>query len=205
MPVTLYSYAYCPFSHRCRIVLKEKEMAADIKEVNINDKPEELAIYNPYNQVPVLVDRNLYLYESNIINEYLDDRFPHPQLMPMEILARARVRLLLFKIDQELFSHLRRLVMETNLSRDKAAMLRKRIAEGLAQLASGLPKNNRYLADKEFTMLDVALAPLLWRLDYYKIKLPPSTQRALFKYAARVFSRPSFIESLTIGEKKMRK
>ncbi|MCH9705412.1 MAG: glutathione S-transferase N-terminal domain-containing protein [Proteobacteria bacterium] len=205
MPITLYSYGYCPYSHRCRIVFREKEMEAHIEEVDIGAKPEELAIYNPYNQTPVLIDRSLVLYESNIINEYLDDRFPHPQLMPTDILLRAKVRLLLYKIDAEIFPALQALVLKRNLKKDRADILRQRIVAGLTELSTQLPKNYRYLIDKEFTMLDVALAPLLWRLSYYKIELPTRVATPLYKYAERVFSRPSFIESMSVVEKSMRK
>lgn len=205
MSITLFSYMYCPYSHRCRIVFREKEMEADIREVDINNKPEELSLYNPYGRVPVLVDRDLSLYESNIINEYLDDRFPHPQLMPTDIMLRAKVRLLLHKLDVEIFDHMKILILQRNLKKDRAAMLRKRISEGLIQLSNVLPKGNRYIIDKEFTMLDVALAPLLWRLNYYGIELPPRTALPLLKYAERVFSRPSFIESMSVVEKGMRK
>ena len=97
MMVVLYSGSYCPYSHRCRFVLNEKQMESnvDVRDVDLNNKPEELALYNPYNRVPVLVDREVRLYESNIINEYLDDRFPHPQLMPNDIMKRAKVRLVM--------------------------------------------------------------------------------------------------------------
>lgn len=205
MPIILYSYGYCPYSHRCRMVFREKEMEADIREVDINDKPEELAIYNPYNRVPVLKDRDLILYEANIINEYLDDRFPHPQLMPTDIVLRARVRLLLYKIDTEIFSHLQTLVMKRNLKKDRQDAARKAISAGLTQLSGLIPKNYRFLIDKELTMLDVALAPLLWRLEFYKITLPPRVAAPLYKYAERVFSRPSFIESMSVVEKSMRR
>lgn len=180
-------------------------MFAEIREVNINDKPEELAVCNPYNQVPVLIDRKLCLYESNVINEYLDDRFPHPQLMPADITLRAKVRLLLYKVDAEIFPHLRTLVLVRGLKKDRAEKARNRIAEGLTQLAGVLPKGARHIVDKEFTMLDVALAPLLWRLNYYDIRLPQGTTSVLSKYMERVFSRPSFINSLTVIEKSMRK
>ena len=205
MPITLYSYMYCPYSHRCRIVFCEKEMEADIQEVDINDKPEVLADYNPYNEVPVLVDRNAYFYESSIINEYLDDRFPHPQLMPTDIVARGRVRLLLYKIDSEIFPFLRQLVLRRKIKKEQADKARQRIVEGLMELSNVIPKGNRYIIDKEFTMLDVALAPLLWRLDFYGIHLPQRAATPLLKYAERVFSRPSFINSLSVAEKPMRK
>lgn len=205
MPIVLYSYGYCPYSHRCRIVFQEKEMDAEIREVDINNKPEELALYNPYNRTPVLLDRGLVLYESNIINEYLDDRFPHPQLMPTDIVLCAKVRLLLYKIDAEIFPHLNSLVLKRNLKKDRADAARSRIVAGLTELSSLIPKNYRFLVDKELTMLDVALAPLLWRLDFYKISLPPRVAVPLYKYAERVFSRESFINSLSVVEKSMRK
>ena len=205
MPIILYSYGYCPYSHRCRMVFREKGMEADIREVDINAKPEELVLYNPYNQTPVLVDRGLVLYESNVINQYLDDRFPHPQLMPADIVLRAKVRLLLYKIDAEIFPHLRSLVLKRHLKRDRADTARARIAAGLAELAAVMPKNYRYLVDKELTMVDVALAPLLWRLEFYKIQLPSRVAAPLYKYAERVFSRESFTESMSVVEKSMRK
>ena len=176
-----------------------------IREVDINKKPEELAQYNPSNQVPALVDRNNYFYESNIINEYLDDRFPHPQLMPTDIVLRARVRLLMHTLDTELFPHLRLLVLNRNLKKDRAETARLRIREGLMQLSSLIPKGNRHIIDKEFTMLDVALAPLLWRLDYYGISLPQRSATPLLKYAERIFARPAFVNSLSVVEKNMRK
>lgn len=202
--ITLYSYAYCPFSHRCRIVLCEKDMPAEIREVNILDKPEELAHYNPYNQVPVLVDRDLHLYESNVICEYLDDRFPYPQLMPADIMVRARVRLLLFQIESEIAPHIKILAERGDHETKQVERARKLIGELLTQLSGLISKNTQYLVDKEFTMIDIALAPLLWRLSHYKIKLPPAAQKPLLRYSERVFARQSFIDSLTIGEKKMR-
>ena len=101
--MTLYSTATCPFSHRCRIVLHEKDMDFQVIDVDPHNKPEDLAVISPYGRVPVLIERDLVLYESNIINEYIDDRFPHPQLMPAEPVMRARARLLLHRFEQELF------------------------------------------------------------------------------------------------------
>ena len=197
---------YCPYSHRCRIVFNEKEMGAgEIREVNINDKPPELGLYNPYNQVPVLVDRDKHFYESNIINEYLDDRFPHPQLMPADIVERARVRLLLHQLDAEIFPHLRKLVLQRKLRKERADASRQRIVEGLMRLSKAIAKGNRFLIGKDFTMLDAALAPLLWRLDFYNIRLPQREAMPLLKYAERIFSRPSFIDSMSVVEKSMRK
>src|SRR5688500_20271473 len=103
--MTLYSGITDPFSHRCRIVLYEKGMDFEIIDVDLMNKPEDLAVMNPYNRTPVLVERDLVLYESNIINEYIDERFPHPQLMPADPVMRARARLFLFRFEQELFNH----------------------------------------------------------------------------------------------------
>src|SRR5262249_51653266 len=104
--MTLYSGTTDPFSQRCRIVLHEKGMDFQIIDVDLDHKPEDLAVMNPYNQVPVLVERDLVLHESNIINEYIDERFPHPQLMPADPLMRARARLFLHRFEKELFSHI---------------------------------------------------------------------------------------------------
>ncbi len=197
--MNLYSGTTCPFSHRCRIVLYEKQMDFQVIDVDLLNKPEEMAIINPYNHVPVLVDRDLVLYESNIINEYIDERFPHPQLMPPDPQTRAKARQLLFTMEQELFSHIN--VLEKNLkTADKS---RLHIRDRLTDL-SGMFNKQKYLMADEFSMLDVALAPLLWRLDYYGIELP-KTASALMKYAERIFSRQGFIDALTPTEKAMRR
>src|SRR3989304_1981227 len=104
--MVLYSGTTCPFSQRCRLVLFEKGMDFEIRDVDLFNKPEDIAVMNPYGQVPILVERDLILYESNIINEYIDERFPHPQLMPADRLRRARARLFLFNFDGELFSQI---------------------------------------------------------------------------------------------------
>jgi RNA polymerase-associated protein len=104
--MNLYSGTTDPFSHRCRIVLFEKGMDFQVIDVDLFNKPEDIAVINPYNRVPVLVDRDLVLYESNIINEYIDERFPHPQLMPPDPIMRARARQLLHTFELELFSHI---------------------------------------------------------------------------------------------------
>ena len=118
--MTLYSGTTCPFSQRCRNVLYEKGMDFQIVDVDLHNKPEDLAVMNPYNQVPVLVERDLILYESNIINEYIDDRFPHPQLMPADPVMRARARLFLFRFERELFSHVETLEKGNQRNADKA-------------------------------------------------------------------------------------
>jgi len=198
--MTLYSGTTCPFSQRCRIVLYEKGMDFQIVDVDLYNKPEDLAVMNPYNRVPVLVERDLILYESNIINEYIDDRFPHPQLMPADPVMRARARLFLFRFEQELFCHIDTIEKGQQKAADKARGL---IRDSLTQIAPVFVKQ-KYMLGDEFSMLDVAIAPLLWRLDYYGIQLPKQAA-SLLKYAERIFSRPAYIEALTPSEKVMRK
>ncbi len=197
--MNLYSGTTCPFSHRCRIVLYEKQMDFQVIDVDLFNKPEDIAVINPYNRVPVLVDRDLVLYEANIINEYIDERFPHPQLMPPDPIMRARARQLLFTMEHELFSHID--ALEKNLK--SAEKSRAHVRDRLTELAPMFTKQKHMLGD-DFSMLDVAIAPLLWRLDHYGIELPKAAA-PLMKYAERIFSRQGFIDALTPSEKVMRR
>jgi len=198
--MTLYSGTTCPFSQRCRIVLYEKGMDFQITDVDLFNKPEDLAVMNPYNRVPVLVERDLVLYESNIINEYIDDRFPHPQLMPADPVMRARARLFLFRFENELFCHIDTLEKGAAKTVDKARQI---IRDNLTVIAPVFSRQ-KYMLGEEFSMLDVAIAPLLWRLEHYGIELPRQAA-PLAKYAERLFSRPAFIDAMTPSEKVMRK
>ncbi|MEZ2719924.1 glutathione S-transferase N-terminal domain-containing protein [Paenalcaligenes hominis] len=201
--MVLYSGTTCPFSQRCRFVLFEKGMDFEVRDIDLYNKPEDISVMNPYGQVPILVERELILYESNIINEYIDERFPHPQLMPADPTMRARTRLFLFNFERELFTQVS-LLEDRNETAPKAQeQARQKIRDGLAQLAPILTKN-KYMLGEEFSMLDVAIAPLLWRLDHYGIELPKSAA-PIQKYGERVFSRPAFIEALTPSEKVMRR
>ena len=202
--MNLYSGTTCPFSHRCRIVLFEKGMDFQVIDVDLFNKPEEMAAINPHNRVPVLVERDLVLFEPNIINEYIDERFPHPQLMPGDPVDRARVRLFLLNFEKELFVHVSALENRATKGNDKALeKARAHIRDRLTQLAPVFLKN-KYMLGDGFSMLDVAIAPLLWRLDYYGIDLSKNAA-PLLKYAERIFSRPAYIEALTPSEKVMRK
>ena len=198
--MTLYSTITCPYSHRCRIVLHEKDMDFEVIDVDPNNKPEDLAVMSPYGKAPILVERDLVLYESNIINEYIDDRFPHPQLMPADPVMRARARLLLYRFEQELFCYIDSIESTDAKAAEKA---RTSIAENLTMIAPIFEKQKFMLGD-EFSMLDVAIAPLLWRLEHYGIKLPKQAA-PLLKYSERLFSRPLFIDALSASEKVMRK
>ena len=199
--MTLYSGITCPFSQRCRFVLYEKGMDFEIKDVDIFNKPEDLAVMNPYNQVPVLVERDLILHESNIINEYIDERFPHPQLMPADPVMRARARLFLFRFEQELFVHVRQL--ETTQNGKAAERAREAIRDSLTQIAPIFAKQ-KFILGEDFSMIDVAIAPLMWRLEHYNIDLG-RVAAPILKYSERIFSRQAFIDSLTPAEKAMRR
>ena len=198
--MTLYSGTACLFSHRCRIVLFEKGMDFDIKHIDDFDRQEEVASLNPYGHLPILVERDLILYESNIINEYIDERFPHPQLMPADPAMRARARLMLHNLEKDLFSQVRELSNPDNKQMDKT---RTQVRDNLAQIAP-LFSRNRYMMGDDYTMVDVAMTPLLWRLGHYGIQLPRQAAPIL-KYAEMLFARPTFADALTPVEKSMRK
>jgi len=195
----LYSGTSCPYSHRCRIVLFEKGMDFEVIDVDHVDRAEDLAAINPYNKVPVLVERDLILTEANIINEYIDERFPHPQLMPADPVMRGRARLFLHRFEQELYSNVD-IILQGGKPADKARLI---IRDNLAQLAQILTKQ-KFLLGNDFSMLDVAVAPLLWRLEHYGIHMSKEAA-PLMKYAERLFSRQGFIDSLTPAERAMRK
>ena len=195
----LYSNSIDPFSHRCRIVLFEKGMDFEVIDVDLTNKPEDLSILSPYSDSPVLVERDLILTDPNIINEYIDERFPHPQLMPADPVMRARARLFLKDMESELFIYMKDLKSKESKVREAA---KKIVINTLIQLTPILDKQPFLLHD-EYSMLDVAMAPLLWRLDYYDIKLGNQC-KSLLKYADEIFSRPLFDEAMSPAEKAMR-
>jgi stringent starvation protein A len=196
----LYSGTVDPYSHRCRIVLFEKGMDFEVIDVDLTNKTEDLAILNPYGEVPVLVERDLVLSEANIINEYIDERFPHPQLMPADPVMRARARLYLNNFEKDLFNHIKDIESGED---ERVERARKVIRDNLTQLVPIFSKQN-YLMGDEYSMLDVAITPLLWRLGHYGIELP-NQAAPLLKYAERLFSRPMYAEAMTPSEKAMRK
>ena len=195
----LYSNSTDPFSHRCRIVLFEKGMDFEVIDVDLTNQSEDLSILSPYSNAPVLVERDLVLTDANIINEYIDERFPHPQLMPPDPVMRARARLFLKDFENELFVHM--IDMDSS-DQSKKTAAKKIITETLIKLTPILNKQP-YLLHDEYSMLDVAIAPLLWRLDHYEIKLPNQSS-SILKYADKLFKRPLFEEAMSPTEKAMR-
>src|ERR671935_1086129 len=142
--MVLYSGTTCPYSHRCRFVLFEKGMDFEIRDVDLFAKPEDIALMNPYNEVPILVERDLILYESHIINEYIDERFPHPQLMPGDPVARARARLMLFNMEVELFSQIEALESGKEKPMERA---RQHVTEQLIQITPLFTRSKHMLGD----------------------------------------------------------
>ncbi len=197
--MTLYSEVDCPLSHRVRIVLEEKSITADVISVDKNNLPEDLIDLNPYSSVPTLVDRDLVLYNSQIIVEYLDERYPHPPLMPVDPVSRARSRMMLHRIELDWYSLLGDLTGSNNV---RAVAARKTIQDGLTLIAPIFVKKSYFMSD-DFSLIDCSLAPLLWRLPHYGIKLPAQT-KPVQEYADRLFAREAFQASLTEAEKELR-
>jgi len=197
--MTVYSDPNCPFSHQTRIVIQEKHIEANIVDLISGEWPEDVAAANPYGSGPTLFDRDLVLFDARVIMDYFDERFPHPPLMPVDPVARAQARLMLHRIDKDWYSLWQAL---SGRERGKTTKARKTIQEDLTVL-SPLFENSPYFMSDEFSMLDCALAPLLWRLPSLGIKLPASA-KAVESYANRIFKRESFQASLSEAERNLR-
>ncbi len=197
--MTLYSGVTCYQSHRTRIVLFEKDVECQIIPVDIRRKPRELAELNPYNDLPTMVDRDLVLYDSHIINEYLDERLPHPPLMPVDPVTRAKARLMLMRFDRDWYELLPDIEGDDKKHAQRA---RNIIRDGLTVISPNF-KDQPYLLGEEFSLVDCSLAPLLWRLSLYDIELPRQA-KPILDYAERLFARKSFQSSLTDAEREMR-
>jgi len=197
--MTLFSLPTDPYCHRTRIVLAEKNITHEVADVEPDNLPEDLVDLNPYNSVPTLVDRELVLYDSRVIMEYLDERFPHPPLMPVDPVSRARARLALYRIDRDWYSQVDEL---ESGDEKRAAKARKILRESLTAGAEVFGAKPYFLSD-EFSLMDCTIAPILWRLPRYGIELPPQA-KAVQKYAQRMFERDSFQASLSQAEREMR-
>jgi len=197
--MNLFSSATCPQSHRVRVVLAEKGIAVEITDVDSNEKPEDLLDLNPYNSVPTLVDRELVLYDPRAIMEYLDERFPHPPLMPVDPVSRARTRLALYRIEQDWYSLVPALESKGEKTSSKA---RKQLRDSLTSSAEVFAAKPFFLSD-EFSLVDASVIPILWRLMRYRIELPRQAKPVL-DYAERMFARESVQASLSEAEREMR-
>jgi RNA polymerase-associated protein len=200
--MTLYSGSLDIFSHRVRIVLAEKGVSVEVINTDVNDKDklEDLLELNPYGNTPTLVDRELVLYDANIIMEYLDERFPHPPLMPVYPVARAKTRLMIYRIDRE-WSDLVNKIEHGKPADSQAAC--KELRNYLTKLAPVF-NSSAFFLNEDFSLVDCCIAPILWRLPMWDITLPPEA-KAVNKYAERIFARDSFQASLTEAEQDLRK
>ncbi|MEM9303234.1 MAG: glutathione S-transferase N-terminal domain-containing protein [Pseudomonadota bacterium] len=197
--MALFSSPHSIHSHRVRFVLAEKGINVEIVDVEADNPPEDLIDLNPYQSVPTLVDRDLVLYDAAVITEYLDERYPHPPLMPVDPVSRARLRLAEFRLMKDWYS-----LVETMEGDDgKAAdVARKQLGDSLGA-ADEVFTVARFFLNDEMTLVDAALAPLLWRLEHYGVKLPKSAV-GMREYGDRVFYLESFQESLSEVEREMR-
>jgi RNA polymerase-associated protein len=198
--MTLFSAPDDPWSHRTRIVIAEKAIDIEIVDVAPGKYPEDLLDLNPYHTTPTLIDRDLVLYDSRVIMEYLDERFPHPPLMPVDPVSRARARLALYQIEHDWYEIARKI--ESPAFAKDGAQLRKVLRDNVLASAD-LFKLKPYFLSDEFSMVDATIAPILWRLPRYEIDLPTQAQPIL-KYASTIFSRPAFRHSLSESEREMR-
>ncbi|TDJ22924.1 MAG: stringent starvation protein A [Gammaproteobacteria bacterium] len=200
--MTFFSDPRDHYSHRVRMVLAEKGVAVDIVEVDPSNMPEDLATINPYNSVPTLLDRELVLYESTVIMEYLDERFPHPPLLPVYPVARAQSRLFIHRIEKDWSGRVDLLMAGKGREtvRDKA---RNELRESIVSIAPIFDEVLFFMND-EFTLVDCCVAPILWRLNVLDIKLPERSTRPMQKYMQKMFERDSFRASLTESELEMR-
>ncbi|ATA20515.1 RNA polymerase-associated protein [Gibbsiella quercinecans] len=198
--MTLFSGPTDIFSHQVRIVLAEKGVSVEIEQVDLDNLPQDLIDLNPYQTVPTLVDRELTLYESRIIMEYLDERFPHPPLMPVYPVARGESRLMMLRIEKNWYSLMYKIEQSNGQEAESA---RRQLREELLAIAP-IFGQTPYFMSEEFSLVDCYLAPLLWRLPQLGIELSGTGSKELKGYMTRVFERDAFLASLTEAEREMR-
>ncbi|CAI0999381.1 stringent starvation protein SspA [Serratia grimesii] len=198
--MTLFSGPTDIFSHQVRIVLAEKGVSVEIEQVELDNLPQDLIDLNPYQTVPTLVDRELTLYESRIIMEYLDERFPHPPLMPVYPAARGESRLMMLRIEKNWYSLMYKIEQSNGQEAESA---RRQLREELLAIAP-IFGQTPYFMSEEFSLVDCYLAPLLWRLPQLGIDLIGAGSKELKGYMTRVFERDAFLASLTEAEREMR-
>lgn len=201
--LTIVSDPVSAASHRIRLVSTEKVVEAEFVSVSLEKLPEDLLTVNPSGRVPTVLDRDLVLFDERVISEYLDERFPHPALMPIDPMQRAKLRLMIYEIESRWYPHV--LVLESSsasVARKKTAA--KALREQIA-LTSPLFRQSEFLLSDSFSLLDCAVLPVLWRLQLFGVTLPEQAVKNIRDYALGHFERESFKEALSDVEKRMRK
>ncbi|MGE0187870.1 MAG: glutathione S-transferase N-terminal domain-containing protein [Steroidobacteraceae bacterium] len=198
--MTLFSNPKDVASHRVRFVLAEKEVDIDIVDVDGHALPEDLLDLNPYQSLPTMVERDLVLFDSRIIIEYLDERYPHPPLMPVDPITRARFKLTLYRLERDWYSLVADIEGNERKRADEAS---KTLHEVILANIEGF-RSHPYFQSADFTLVDATIAPVLWRLPSWGIKLSPQQADAVMQYERRVFMRPAFRRSLSWAERAMR-
>ena len=186
-------------SHRVRVVLAEKNVTCDIVDVDPLELPEDVIDLNPYASAPTLVDRELVLFDARIIMEYLDERFPHPPLLPVDPVSRATARQFTYRVERDWFS----LASLIALGGKGATKARKELKESLTTTAPIFAAKPHFMSD-EFSLVDASIGPLLWRLPALGVDLPVEAAKAINAYAGNLFKRPAFLLSLSEAEREMR-
>lgn len=200
--MTYFSDTRDHYSHRVRIVLAEKGVMADVVDVDPSNIPTELSEINPYNSLPTLLDRDLTLYETRVMMEYLDERFPHPPLLPVYPVARAESRQFMYRIEHD-WCPLVNIILQSK-KKESVTKAAEELRDSLVTVAPIFAEKDFFMSD-EFTLVDCCLVPILWRLDVFGVDIPRTRQTMpLFDYMERMFKRESFQESLTEHEREMR-
>ncbi len=197
--LTLFSANDDVLCHRVRLVLAAKGVTYDLVSVDAQNPPEDLIDLNPYHSVPTLVERELVLYAASVVSEYLDERYPHPPLMPVDPLSRARLRLAMLRIEHDWVPQVQAIQLG---NKTQAEAGRKRLKELVAQSVP-LFKASKFFLNPEMSLADCAMAPIIWRLESLGVALPKDG-KPIEDYGNRIFRNPGFIRSLTDQEKKLR-
>ena len=197
--LTLFSARDCVVCHRVRLVLAAKGVTYDLVPVHTTNPPEDLVDLNPFHSVPTLVDRDLVLYSAGVVAEYLDERYPHPPLMPVDPLSRARLRLAMFAVERDWVPHVQAIQHGTKAQADAG---RRRLKE---LLVGSLPlfRASKFFLNPEMSLADCAIAPIIWRLPALGIVLPKEA-KVIEDYGMRIFRNPAYLRSLTPEEKTLR-
>jgi RNA polymerase-associated protein len=198
--MTLFSTANDMYCHQVRMVLAEKGVTVDVIQVSTDSLPEDVYEVNPYGSLPTLMDRDLALFKADIINEYLDERFPHPPLMPVYPVARANARLMMHRIEKDWYGLAEKILQDG----PDAAIARRDLREGLLAMAP-LFQEHPYFMSEEYSLIDCYLAALLWRLPMFGIELTGTGSKLLQTYMTRIFERDGFQQSLTEAERELRR